>query len=210
MGSTQPEFDPGFDIAARERHVVGQGPRIAAVPNEEVDEASLALINEVRAGAGAPPVTHVPEYMRTVIKHPEIFRCQMEMGTVLFNGRIPVRERELAVLRVGWLCRAPYEWGQHVEIARRVGITAEEIARVREGSGAPGWSPHEAAIVRGVEELIEDRTLSDATWDTLAATWDEEQMIEFPMMVGQYVATAYVQNSLRIPLEDVNPGLRHA
>jgi len=60
-----------------------------------------------------------------------------------------------------------------------------------------------------VEELIEDRALSDPTWDTLAARWDEAQLIEFPMMVGQYVATAYVQNSLRIPLEDVNPGLRH-
>jgi alkylhydroperoxidase family enzyme len=199
-----------FDIATREAHVVGSGPRITAVSGEEIDEASRALIVAVRAGAGAPPMLEVPEYMRTVVKHPDIFRCQMEMGAALFRGRIPPRERELAVLRVGWLCRAPYEWGQHVAIGYRVGLGAQEIARVRTGSAAPGWSEHEAAILRGVEELIDDKALSDATWDTLARTWDEAQLIEFPMMVGQYVATAYVQNSLRIPLEGGNPGLVHA
>lgn len=200
---------PEFDIAAREAHVVGSGPRIPALANEDVDAASRQLINDVRAGAGAPPIDIVPEYMRTMMKHPGIFKCQMEMGTVLFTGLIPPRERELAVLRVGWLCRAPYEWGQHVEIARRVGLSGDEIARVRQGSAAPGWSGHDAAILRGVEELIEDRALSDRTWDTLCAIWDEAMMIEFTMMVGQYVATAMVQNSLRTPLEPVNPGLSH-
>jgi alkylhydroperoxidase family enzyme len=207
MSTVEAAFDPGFDIAAREAHVVGSGPRIDAVPNDQIDAASRKLVDEVRAGAGAPPVELVPDYMRTVMKHPEIFRCQMEMGTVLFNGRIPVRERELAILRIGWLCRAPYEWGQHVAIAYRMGLGQEDILRARVGSSAPGWTAHEKAIMRGVEELLEDKALSDATWDTLSRSWDEAQMIEFPMMVGQYVATAYVQNSLRIRLEHGNPGL---
>lgn len=201
--------DPEFDIAAREAHVVGNGPRVAAVPNDGIDAASRRLVDEVRAGAGAPPAGIIPEYMRIMLKHPEIFRCQMEMGTVLFNGRIPAREREIAILRIGWLCRAPYEWGQHVNIACRVGLDRAEIDRTRVGSSAPGWSEHEAAILRGVEELLEDKALSDATWEVLARSWDEAQLIEFPMMVGQYVATAYVQNSLRIPLEGGNPGLSH-
>lgn len=206
----QAVFEPDFDVSSRQEHVVGDGPRIAAIANLDVDEDAIALILSVRAGAGAPPMGEVPEYMRTMLKHPEIFRCQMEMGTVIFNGRIPARERELAVLRIGWLCRAPYEWGQHVDIGYRVGLTSDEIAKVRLGSTAHGWTEHEAAILRGVEELIDDKALSDSTWDILAKSWDEPQLIEFPMMVGQYVATAYVQNSIRIPLEGNNPGLRHA
>lgn len=198
---------PEFDIAEREAHVVGDGPRIAPLPREALDEDAVELVRAVRAGAGVFEMAEVPEYMRTMIRHPEIFRCQMEMGTALFNGRIPPREREIAVLRIGWLCRAPYEWGQHVEIARRVGLTGEHIERARIGSNAPGWTRHEAAIIRGVEELIEDKALSDGTWNTLAETWDEAQLIEFPMMVGQYVATAFVQNTLRIRLEPENPGL---
>lgn len=200
-----------FDIAEREAHVIGTGPRILALTEDAVDAQSLALVNAVRQGAGAQPVdaASVPDYMRTMMKHPEIFRCQMEMGTAIFEGRLPKRERELAVLRIGWLCRAPYEWGQHVDIGYRVGLTADEIERVQRGSSAPGWSAHEAAILRGVEELIADAAMSDATWETLAQGWDEAQLIEFPMMVGQYVATAYVQNSLRIRMVDTNPGLSH-
>lgn len=210
MDVTNAEFDPGFDIDAREAHVVGEKPRIDPVAQEDIDPASRQLVDEIRASAGAPPVEEVPEYMRTVLKHPEIFRCQMEMGTVLFQGRIPAKERELAILRIGWLCRAPYEWGQHVNIAYRIGLDRDLIERARIGSSAPGWTAHQAAILRGVEELLEDKALSNETWDVLARSWDEAQLIEFPMMVGQYVATAFVQNTLRIRLEDGNPGLAHA
>ncbi|MEW9854998.1 carboxymuconolactone decarboxylase family protein [Novosphingobium sp. M1R2S20] len=196
-----------WDIAERERHVIGDAPRIEPVAPDALDPASVDLINEIRAAAGAGPATIVPEYMRTMIRHPRVFRCQMELGTVLFQGAIPARERELAILRVGWLCGAPYEWGQHVAIAKRVGVSAEEIERARQGSKAAGWSEHERAIVAGVEELLDNKALSDATWNTLAQTWDEEQLIEFPMMVGQYVATAYVQNTLRVRMEGGNEGL---
>lgn len=196
-----------FDIAAREAHVVGPGPRIAAVPNAEVAPESRAIVDAIRASAGAGPAEIIPEYMRVVIKHPEIFRCQMDLGTVLFQGEIPARERELAVLRVGWLTRSPYEWGQHVEISKRYGVTDAEIEQVILGSAACGWSKHDAAVLRGTEELLADYTLSDATWEVLAKSWSEAQLIEFPMMVGQYVATAFVQNTLRIPLVDSNPGL---
>ena len=74
---------------------------------------------------------------------------------------------------------------------------------------AAGWSVHDAAILRGVEELIANKALSDETWNTLAQSWDEAQLFEFPMMVGQYVAIAFVQNSLRIRLAEDNPGLSH-
>lgn len=208
MGSPQ-TGNITFDITAREAHVVGDRPRIAAIPNSEIDAEAHALVTRVRAAAGAGPAAEMPDYMRTVAKHPDIFRCQMEMGAVIFKGRIPPREREIAVLRCGWLCRAPYEWGEHVDIGKRYGLSDEEVARVQQGSSAPGWSEHDAAILRGVEELIGDHALSDETWGMLAKGWDEAQLIEFPMMVGQYVATAFVQNSLRIRLAPDNPGLSH-
>lgn len=196
-----------FDIAARQVHVVGDGPRIAALKQAEMDPDDLALCIAIRESVGVHEHKVIPDYMLTMIKHPEIFRCQMEMGTAIFQGRISPRERELAVLRVGWLTRSPYEWGQHVVIAKRYGLSDEEVERVTLGSDAAGWSEHERAILRGVEELIGDHALSDATWEVLAKSWDEAQLIEFPMMVGQYVATAFVQNSLRTALENDNPGM---
>jgi alkylhydroperoxidase family enzyme len=198
-----------FDIDARQAHVVGECPRILPIANDEIDAEVRQIVDRIRASAGSGAAGIIPEYMRTVLKHPGIFRCQMEMGTVIFRGQIPARERELAVLRIGWLCRAPYEWGEHVDIAKRYGVTAEEVERVTGGSSAPGWNDHDRAILRGVEELLGEKALSDATWDALTKTWNEAQMIEFTMMVGQYVATAFIQNSLRVRLASDNPGLSH-
>lgn len=199
----------GVHLAARMAQVVGEGPKIAALDDSEMAGETRAVVDKVRLAAGAGAAVEVPDYMRTMVKHPDLFRAQMEIGAVLFKGRISPRERELAVLRIGWLAGAPYEWGEHVKISQRYGVTREEIARARQGSSAPDWSEHEAAILRGVEELLTDFAVSDATWDTLAKTWDEAQMLEFPSMVGQYVVTAYIQNSVRSRLAPENPGLSH-
>ena len=57
--------------------------------------------------------------------------------------------------------------------------------------------------------MLSRQTVSDATWAVLARTWDEQQLIEFPMVVGQYACIAIVQNTLRVRLETGNPGLTH-
>ena len=197
--------DISFDIAAREAHVVGEAPRIA--PYETLKGEALEVCIAIRESIGVTDHSFIPEYMRTMAKHPELLRRQMEMGKAIFTGTVPARERELAVLRIGWLSRAPYEWGEHVDIAQRYGVTREEVERVTHGSSAPGWSAHDGAILRAVEELLGDQAISDETWNALAKSWTEQQLLEFPMMVGQYVATAFVQNSLRMRLADDNPGL---
>lgn len=199
----------GDRLAAREAQVVGDGPKIAALTDSEMSGEARAIVDAVRASAGAGPAAVMPEYMRTLAKHPGLFRSHMETGTLFFKGRISPRERELAVLRIGWLAGAPYEWGEHVKISQRYGVTPAEIERAIVGSSASGWSEHDGAILRGVEELLEDFAISGATWDILAKSWDEAQMLEFPAMVGQYVVTAFIQNSIRASLGEENPGLCH-
>jgi len=196
-------------IAAREAEILGQPQRVPPLKLEELGQDTWDIVNDIRKTIGLPPAVDMPGYSLTMAKHPPIFRRQLEMGMAIFGGKMPARERELAVLRIGWLLRAPYEWGEHVDIGQRYGVTKEEIQRVIEGSAAPGWTEHEAAILRAVEEILENLTVSEATWAVLAKTWDEQQLLEFPMMVGQYVCTAIVQNSLRIRLESGNPGLTY-
>jgi alkylhydroperoxidase family enzyme len=209
-GARAPQTGPAeFDIAARQAHVVAQEPRIPALANDEISREAFDLVNAVRAGAGAGPAEIMPEYMRLMVKHRDIFRAQMDLGAALYNGKLPPRQRELAILRVAWLTRSPYEWGEHVDIAKRNGVTAEEVERTTQGSSAAGWSENDATIIRAAEELLADYAISDSTWDKLAAIWDERQLIEFPVMIGQYVAIAFVQNSLRVRLAEDNPGLSH-
>ena len=197
----------GSLIGGRDAEINGAPQRIPPLAPDAVDPDLEALTFKVQDSIGAYRPPEMNEYFRTVARHPEIFRRQLEMGTTLFTGRLASRERELAVLRIAWLLGAPYEWGEHVVIAKRCGVTPDEVERATQGSTAPGWGEHEAAILGGVEELLSRQSICDETWATLARTWDEAQLIEFPVMVGQYVATALVQNALRIRLSPGNPGL---
>ena len=117
------------------------------------------------------------------------------------NGVLPPRLRELAILRTGWLCRSEYEWGQHAVLARRVGISDEEIARVKSGPEAEGWTELESAMLRAVDELHSDACVTDDTWTVLAAHLDERQLIEVPMLVGQYHIVSFTLNTLGIQHE---------
>jgi hypothetical protein len=60
-----------------------------------------------------------------------------------------------------------------------------------------------------VEELLSGYALSDETWGVLAASWSEQQLLEFPLLAGAYVGTAMQQNALRIRLAPDDFGLSH-
>jgi alkylhydroperoxidase family enzyme len=201
-------------IEARHRDVLGQPPRIGPLDRHSVAEQVQADTARLRAdivGAdSAPlPIDAIPEIMFTMVKFPEIWARYMAVSMYLQGpkGALKPRDRQLAILRTGWLLQAPYEWGEHVRHSKLVGITPEEIERATVGSTAPGWSDHERAILRAAEELREGAMLCDETWNQLALQLSETELTELVLLIGQFTTTAYLQNSLRMRLEPSNPGL---
>jgi 4-carboxymuconolactone decarboxylase len=174
-----------------------QTPRISPLPEDQQDDQAKELLSGVGA-AGAPAAN----IFSTLVRHPGLFRRWLPFGgKLLAGGKLPARDRELLILRTGWLCRAEYEWAQHREISRSIGIADEEIARVREGADASGWDTFEATLIRAVDELHEQARISDGTWAALAERYDERQLIEVPMLVGHYHMVAFTLNTLGVPLE---------
>ena len=169
-----------------------QEPRIKPLqPDERSDQ-----VNEALAGLGELNI------FATLARHPKLMRDWLRFGgRVLYGGVLDARERELLILRTAHLCDAEYEWGQHTRIAREAGVTDEEIQRVPGGPDAEGWSEFDAALLRAVDELHTSARISDATWGVLASRYDEKQLIELPMLVGQYHLVAFTLNSLGVQLE---------
>ena len=130
----------------------------------------------------------------------------MPFGGKLLAGKLPARDREILVLRTGWRCQSVYEWGQHVLIGRRAGLTDDEIERLKQGPDAPGWDPFDAALVRAADELHDDGCITDATWTVLAERYDVPQLVEVPMLVGQYHLVSFTLNSLGVQREPGVPG----
>ncbi len=197
------------EIRAREAEILEKPPRIAPLEAGEFDDEARRVIEEIHHSIGAPVPERVADYFGTMLKHPRLMQSQLELSTQLFRGALTVRDRELVILRVAWLCQSPYEWGEHVRAARReAGRTGEEIERVTAGSTAAGWGDHDHALLRAVEEMHRDAMICDETWDLLARTLDEQQLLELPIVVGVYQGVAYLQNSVRFRLMEHNEGLR--
>lgn len=174
-------------------------PRIEPLPKDQRSPGVQALLDQVTvAGSEANIFT-------TFVRAEGLTRKWLPFGGKLLNGKIPARERELLILRTGWNCRAPYEWGQHVVIGRSAGLTDEEIARVSEGPEA-GWSDFDATLLRAADELHRDWSIMDDTWEALAAVYDEQQLIELPLLVGHYHMVAMALNSLGVQPEPGLPG----
>ncbi|MEY2435832.1 MAG: hypothetical protein QOF97_668 [Acidimicrobiaceae bacterium] len=173
-------------------------PRIPPLPAEEQDDNAREMLTAV-----ALPAANI---FATFVRHPGLFRKWMPFGGKLLNGKIPARERELLILRTGWNCRSEYEWGQHVVLGRAAGLTDDEITRVKAGPDGAGWDPFDATLLRAADELHGDACVSDATWAALADRYDERQLIELPMLVGQYHLVAFTLNSLGVQREEGVPG----
>lgn len=197
-------------IDQREMEILGQPPRIAPLAPEDFTAEAIEAAAALRQAAGLSDDGSVPNYVATMLRYPAMFKAHTDFAMILMTqGALTARARELAVLRTGWLCLAPFEWGAHVDIGRRAaGLTAAEFERVQQGSDAPEWNEADRSILKAVEEMMDGAMISDATWDVLARHYDDKQLIELPILVGQYIGVAYLQNSLRIRLMPGNDGLR--
>lgn len=120
---------------------------------------------------------------------------------VLYKSSLPIREKEILILRTGWLCNSKYEWAQHSLISKRVGLSEEEILRIKEGPDAKGWNALESTLIRAADELYVDSFVSDSTWEELTKSYNMQQLMDVVFTVGQYTLTAMALNSLGIQLE---------
>lgn len=138
-----------------------------------------------------------------LVRHPPLAKAFMTFNRhLLYESRLDERIRELIVLRVSWLLRSEYEWGQHTVVARQCGITDDEIDRIREGPDTPGWSTLDRAVVAATDALVTSGTLDDAEWAELAEHYDDEAVLDFVFTVGAYATLAMAFNVARLPLDE--------
>lgn len=200
-------------IAVRHKEILGSPPRVAPLEREsvaeEVQKTTQLLRGNVVAARAPLPLDAIPEIMFTMVRFPAIWEKLIAL-TIEIQGPdavLEIRDRKLAILRTGWLCQAPYEFGEHVLQARRAGFTEAEIERITIGAEAPEWDDHERAILQAAEELHSGAMISDPTWGQLSKRLSDHQLVELVILIGQFAATAYFQNALRLRLEPNNQGL---
>ncbi len=143
--------------------------------------------------------------LMVMANHPELGTAFNNFGKhLLLATKVPVRPRELIVLRTSWHLKSEYEWHYHVGYALRADLSKDEIAAVRDGPEAAIWDgkDEDRAVLRAVDELIADAKVSDQTWATLAQSFDKRQLMDLVFTIGHYVMLSWAISSFGMPIED--------
>jgi 4-carboxymuconolactone decarboxylase len=178
-------------------------PRIAPLPADDREPRTEELLRSLRFDPDGDDMN----LFTTLAHHPRLLKRWSAFGGLLLaGGALPHRDREVLILRTAANLGADYEWGHHLEIGRRAGLTDDEMAGLAAFT-ATERAPHDDLLVRAADELHADSVISDATWQELAATYDEQQLIEVCMVVGQYHLVGFTLNSLGVQREAGVEGL---
>ena len=140
--------------------------------------------------------------MRTFAHHPKLtFAWTKFNGRMLAAPSIEPRLREIVVLRIAHRYDSRYEWAQHVDMGRELGIGPEHLEAIKAGPEHPMWSDFERTALRAADQMNTQAKIDDATWDALAAEFDTKQMLEFMFIVGAYSMLAWIFNSIGVEPE---------
>jgi len=163
-------------------------------------------------GGGVIPAGPVLNIFRTMAHAPKALKAFLAWGEYVLSRKndLPPREREIVILRTGFLCRSGYEWTQHAEIGRRCGLTDDEIERLKTGPDA-GWSPADNALIQATDELHKDQFVSTPAWTALLAHFSEKQAMDVVFTAGQYTQVSMLLNTFGVQLDEgqtLDPDLR--
>jgi alkylhydroperoxidase family enzyme len=181
--------------------------RIATVQDAELSLEQRELLAPMAARG------RILNIFRTLVREPSGLKAFLAWGNYILsrgNG-LPPREREIVILRTGYLCRSGYEWTQHVSIGKRAGLTDDEIAKIKLGADAQGWSDADAALIRASDELHADQFIGDETWAALGKHYNDKQRMDVVFTAGQYTQVSMILNSFGVQLDEgqtLDPDLR--
>ena len=170
-------------------------PRISPLQNAEMDAEQQEIV--------APMGDRVLNIFRTMIQAPKAAKGFLAWGNYVLSKKndLPAREREIVILRIGFLCKSGYEWTQHVPIGVRAGLTEDEVARIKGGADAAGWSAADQALLRASDELHHDQFITDGTWAALKAHFTDKQCMDVVFTAGQYTQVSMILNSFGVQLD---------
>lgn len=170
-------------------------PRITPGTRKQLGLINFAIAKLAGLATGGTP----PNLFTTLGRHRGLFlRWLPFAGGLMPGGKLPRRDTELVILRVAGLTSCEYERSHHVPLARKAGLTLEQVDAVEGWEDAACWTPRQAAILRAVDELHTSHDLSDETWAELSAQLSEVERIELCVLVGHYGMLAMFLNAARV------------
>lgn len=138
----------------------------------------------------------------------------LRKGTVNLLDRespLPMRLREIVILRVTANKDCEYEWGVHVTAySKHVKLSDEQVKATRLGGhNSACWSTEESLLIEAVDELCGKGRIEDSTYVKFKDTWTVQEQLEILALCGNYHTVSFVANTARLEGEPFGASFPH-
>jgi 4-carboxymuconolactone decarboxylase len=174
------------------------GPLLPPLARDEWGNAEYAAVGALfgipgddvaRAGSGEARDPSKFDILGVLARHPAMAREFLRYnGFLLQRGELPVRLRELAVLRLAHARRSAFFWGEHVRVALAGGLSEEDIASLGRGNGE--FDGVDRLVLEATDEMLADGRAKAVTWNRLVEQLGTHQSMELIFVFGTYAMLA--------------------
>lgn len=165
--------------------------RLPLLPLEKMPEKTRNMITGGKSSLSGLNINKMMAHAENSVRH------FMRLGnSLLTQAKLDARLRELAILRVAVLCKSRYQWHHHEILAREVGLSAEQIAAVKQGWNNPVFNDLERAVLKYTDEVTLNVKSTDQTFYELAKVLSHRELVELTLLIGFYNLVArFVENT---------------
>lgn len=184
-------------------------PRIEPVADDELTSEQSSIVEGLNDAAKNLNI------FRTSLRAPTLFKSIMVWSNYLGSKQtnaVPLREKELIVLRTSYLCKCGYEWSHHAYLALKAGLTQDEVDALRDAKPDHEWGRQDQALVDMCEQLVKDQFVRDETWKELEQFFSQKQLMDAVYTCAHYTMASATANAFGIQIDKGVPldeGLTH-
>jgi len=171
--------------------------RVPYLDRNDLPEEHRKIYDKLIAERGA-----VWNIFRTIAHTPGVLAALLDLSYQLrHRTKLDPQLRELAIMTIGRLTNAEYEFVHHWNMALKLGVPREKLEKLADWETAPVFTDQDRAVIRYAVEATRDVKVSDAAFNALRSFFDNERIVELTMEVAFYNAIVRVLVPLGVELE---------
>ena len=173
--------------------------RVPYVNRDDLDADGQQIYDRIRQDRNTD---EVGLQFRALLNSPQAAGHLTSMGAQLrFDSTLPENLKELAIILVAREWNSGIEWTGHAVLAARAGVSDASIESIRTRKTSEVLTGQEATIARFVHEMIQDKDVSDATYDAAESIVGQRGVVDLTLTVACYSALALAQIALKLEME---------
>lgn len=172
---------------------------MARLPYADLTRADVApLVEQITAERGSVLLLY-----QMLLQSPAVASGWLNHLTgIRLNSSLPGDIREMVIMRVAILNRAPYEADQHAPIALKEGMSQAQLDSLPQWQQSDLFSPKERAILAYTDAMTRDVQVGDDVFADVRQYFNETLMVELTATVATYNMVSRFLEALQIHTAD--------